>query len=208
MGGRSNACTELTRLWLESRHGLLVRESIPVPVPYGQSDIDLVAVHPRDQYFALPNGRQVGPRLIVETKDEHDWDPQGKEFGKLLISDVTRLNAEGYIPAGTKNVKFSMLRQQHFEKAAHLFGLHDFDRLFVVHAIDQESFAAVSEVLDHIGFIGSRFGTRCRSPRLVPDASPPLRPPILDDWRPPPSARWVLRSRSSTSRDHPDPCRQ
>jgi hypothetical protein len=126
---------------------MLMRESIPVPVPYGQSDIDFVAINPRLQAIHLPDDRTVGPRLIVEAKDEHDWDPQGKEFGKLLISDVALLNAEGYIPAGTRNVKFSMLRQQHFVKAADLFGTHDFDRLFVVHAIDQHALAAVSPVL-------------------------------------------------------------
>lgn len=147
MTGRSNACTELTRLWLESRYGLLVSESIPVPVPYGQSDIDLVALHPRDKSFALPNGQMIGPRLIVEAKDEHDFDPTGKDFGKLLKGDVARLNAEGYIPTGTKDVKFSMLRQQHFDKAADLFGTRDFDRLFVVHAIDKDVLAAVSPTL-------------------------------------------------------------
>src|SRR5215207_5876511 len=89
---------------------MLVRESIPVPVPYGQSDIDFMAISPRLQVIPLPDGRTVGPKLIVEAKDEHDWDPQGKGFGKLLTSDVTRLNAEGYIPAGTRDVKFSMLR--------------------------------------------------------------------------------------------------
>jgi len=137
MATRSNACTELTRLWLESRHGLLSGESLPVPVPYGLSDIDLIALHPREQQIQLPNGQVVGPRLIVEVKDEHDFDPTGKDFGKLLRADVAFIAEAGFIPTGTKGVKFSMLRQQHFETAADLFGTRAFDRVFVVHAIDQ-----------------------------------------------------------------------
>ncbi|MEA2527634.1 MAG: hypothetical protein QOF73_4861, partial [Thermomicrobiales bacterium] len=42
MATRSNACSELVRFWLEARHGYLVGEGIPVPVPHGLSDIDLV----------------------------------------------------------------------------------------------------------------------------------------------------------------------
>jgi hypothetical protein len=46
MSSRSNALTEITRLWLQARHGCLVDESIPVPVPYALSDIDLIALRP------------------------------------------------------------------------------------------------------------------------------------------------------------------
>jgi hypothetical protein len=43
----------------------------------------------------------------------------------------------GYIPIGTSGqVKFSMLREQHFHRAEAFFGTTDFDRLFVVHAIN------------------------------------------------------------------------
>lgn len=41
-----------------------------------------------------------------------------------------------FIPAREKGVKFTMLREQHFRRAEALFGTADFDRLFVVHAID------------------------------------------------------------------------
>jgi hypothetical protein len=138
MADRSNACSELTRFWLEARHGFLVRESLPVRVPYGLSDLDLVAIHPRRSKVGLPDGAGtlVGPRLIVETKDEHDFDPLGKAFGASLCGDVAKMQGGRWVPAGTPNVKFSMLRQQHYEAAEVFFGGDDFDRLFVVHALD------------------------------------------------------------------------
>lgn len=136
MAARSNACSEVTRFWLEARHGCLVSESIPVPVPYGQSDLDLVAIHPALRRIALPDDRQVGPRFIVEAKDEHDWDASGRDFGKLLLADVDKMGTQRFVPRSVPGtVKFSMLRQAHFEKAAAIFGTDDFDRLFVVHAI-------------------------------------------------------------------------
>jgi hypothetical protein len=136
MPTRSNACSELTRFWLEARHGCLITEGLPVPVPYALSDIDLVAMHPRGQQITLPGGVQIGPRLIVETKDEHDFDPTGREFGKYLRSDAEKLGIHPFIPLATKDVKFTMLREQHFLRATELFGTEDFDRLFVVHAVD------------------------------------------------------------------------
>jgi len=136
MPGRSNALSELTRLWLEDRHGCLVRESIPVPVPYGQSDIDMLALRIDGQSITLPAGDRIGPRLIVETKDEHDWEPTGREFAKLLTSDIRLMGDGRCIPAKTKGVKFIMLREEHFDVATKLFGADDFDRLFVVHALD------------------------------------------------------------------------
>ena len=71
MANRGNACSELTRFWLQARHGCFTDESVPVAVPYASSDIDLLALRPDGTPFELPNGTQVGPRLIVETKDEH-----------------------------------------------------------------------------------------------------------------------------------------
>lgn len=136
MAARSNACSELTKLWLESRHGFLVSEGIPVPVPYALSDIDLLAMHPREPAITLPNGVVVGTRLIVETKDEHDWEPKGREFGALLRADIGKMGDHQYVPRGVRGVKFSMLRQEHYEKAQSIFGDENFDRLFVVHAID------------------------------------------------------------------------
>lgn len=136
MSSRSNACSELVRFWLEARHGCFVQESIPVPVPYALSDIDFTAIHPLAHPVQLPNGVSVGPRFIVETKDEHDWEPRGREFGNLLVRDLALMHDQPFIPRGQPGVKFSMLRQEHFERAALLFGTDDFDRLFVVHAMN------------------------------------------------------------------------
>jgi len=148
MTSRSNACSEITRLWLEARHGCLVTESVPVAVPRGHSDIDLIGTQAGLHSFELPDGLTVGPRLIVETKDEHDFDPKGKEFGKWLLSDVDKLGANPFIPwTAEGTVKFSMLREQHFLKAADLFGSAEFDRLFVVHAIDPAALSSIGPAL-------------------------------------------------------------
>lgn len=136
MSGRTNACSEIVRLWLEARHGFLVTEGVPVPVPYALSDIDFLALHPRSGSPILPNGCTLAPKIIVEAKDEHDWEPTGREFGKLLRADLTLMAGRSFVPRGAKGVKFSMLREEHFERAAAIFGTDDFDRLFVVHAID------------------------------------------------------------------------
>jgi hypothetical protein len=57
---RSNACSELTRFWLQTRHGCAVDEGIAVPVPYALSDIDLLAIHPRLERWGLPDGSPMG----------------------------------------------------------------------------------------------------------------------------------------------------
>ena len=111
---RSNACSELTRFWLQARHGCLVDEGIPVPVPYALSDIDLVAVQPKLEPLRLPDGSRVGPRLIIETKDEHDWEPTGREFAACLRADTLKLGDSRFIPRGAKGVKFTMLREEHY----------------------------------------------------------------------------------------------
>src|SRR5829696_5321080 len=147
MASRSNALSELTRFWLEARHGCLVQESIPVPVPYAQSGIDFLAMHPRGESVALPDGAQIGPRFIVETKDEHDWEPFGKAFAAELLGDLANLDERGHIPPGTKGVKCSMLRAQHAKRATDIFGTPDFDRLFVVHAIDRSTLAPVAAAM-------------------------------------------------------------
>jgi hypothetical protein len=137
MATRSNACSELTRFWLEARHGFLVSESLPVAVPYGLSDLDFVAIRSTLEPILLPDGTAVGPRLVIETKDEHDFDPTGRQFGKFLRTDTALLGKSGCIPAGTPgSVKFSMLRQAHYDEASKLFGTGEFDRIFVVHAVD------------------------------------------------------------------------
>lgn|GEM_PF-1914674 len=136
------------RFWLEARHGYLVGEGIPVPVPHVLSDIDLVALHPEGKSIVLPGGVSIGPRVIVETKDEHDWEPSGKEFGKVLRADVAKMEDGAFVPRSTKDVRFSMLREEHFDRALALFGTHDFDRLFVVHAIDAATVADLDTVLN------------------------------------------------------------
>jgi hypothetical protein len=147
MAARSNACSELTRFWLEARHDLLVGEGIPVPVPYALSDIDLVAIQPQGHSIELPSGVSIGPRIIVETKDEHDWEPTGREFGRFLSADVEQMGEGRFLPRGAKGVKFSMLRQEHFDRAMALFGTDDFDRLFVVHAMDSVVLADLGPAL-------------------------------------------------------------
>jgi hypothetical protein len=89
----------------------------------------------------------VGPRLIVETKNEHDWEPQGNEFGAALRSDVGKMGEQPFVPKGVKGVKFTMLREQHYERASALFGTDDFDRLFVVHALDPATRAELCPAL-------------------------------------------------------------
>lgn len=145
---RFNACSELAKFWIEVRHGYLVTESVPVAVPYGLSDIDIVAMHPHGGSVKLPNGREIGPRLIIETKDEHDFDPKGREFGKLLLSDVAHMAERPFVPRTSKEkIKFSMLREAHYEIACALFGSNDFDRLFIVHAIDKSMLQSVTPIL-------------------------------------------------------------
>jgi hypothetical protein len=134
---RTNACSEITRFWLQARHGCLVDEGVPVPVPYGQSDIDIVAIRPDGSTFELPNGMAVGPCVIVETKDEHDWDPSGRGFWARLRADWELMRDGVAIPSRTKGVKFTMLREEHFVKATTIFGNSDFDRIFVMHALDE-----------------------------------------------------------------------
>ena len=57
MATRSNACSELTRFWLEARLGYLVTESVPVPVKYALSDIDFLAIEPQLKQISLSNGQ-------------------------------------------------------------------------------------------------------------------------------------------------------
>jgi hypothetical protein len=134
VAARNNAIAEITRFWLQSRYGCVVDEAIPVKVPFGNSDIDLVAIRPDLSSWSLPDGVPV-TRLIVETKDEHDYDPNGSEVAKRLREDVALLGDSMYTPARQK-VYFSMLRQEHFEVATRLFKTSDFDRLFVTHALN------------------------------------------------------------------------
>lgn len=111
---RFNAASELARFWIEVRHGFLVTESVPVAVPYGLSDIDILAMHPSGGTITLPKGHAVGPRLIIEAKDEHDFDPKGREFGKALRRDLEFMADDAYVRSTVKaQVTFSMFREAH-----------------------------------------------------------------------------------------------
>lgn len=136
MSASRNACSELVRFWLQERHGCLIDDELPVPVPYALSDIDLVAMRADLSSFDLPDGTSIGPRVIVEAKAEHDWDITGREFGAALRKDLELMGDQMSIPLDARGVKFVMLRQQHYERAETYFGTQDFDRLFVVHALD------------------------------------------------------------------------
>jgi len=136
MASRSNALSEIIRFWLQSRHGCLVAESVPVKVPRNYSDIDFVAIRPDLRAWVLPDGTRV-VRAIVEAKDEHDSDPTGRDFGKRLVRDVEALGDALYIGQG-EEAHFSMLRQEHYEVATHIFGATEFHRIFVVHALDEQ----------------------------------------------------------------------
>lgn len=145
MASRSNALAELTRLWLQDRHGCLVRESAPVRVRGGTSDIDFVALHPAGASW----GEKVGPgivRAIVESKDEHDYDPKGVEFARMLAADTLTIGDRPYAPAGTK-LKFSMLREEHYRVAEEIFGTDIFARIFVVHELKRELCASALDAL-------------------------------------------------------------
>jgi len=151
MATRSNAMSELVRFWLEWRHGCFLREAVPVPVYRNQSDIDFMAIRPDGQQLRLPTGADIGPRLIVETKDEHDWEPSGRDFSSALLSDIGKMASGLWIPKRAKGVKFTMLRQEHHEVASETFSRgEDFDRLFVFHAVDRDLLG------DHIGWLQER----------------------------------------------------
>lgn len=143
MAARSNAITELTRFWLEARHQCLVRESLPVPVYRGFSDIDLLAIRGDMKPFRLSSESsiEIGPRLIVETKDEHDYDHYGKEFAKRFVADIATMADNQFIPKTNPATPccFTMLREEHYLKAKEFFGSEDFDRLLVLHALDRTS---------------------------------------------------------------------
>jgi hypothetical protein len=135
MAARSNAASELTRLWLEYRHGCLFRESVQVPVKGNYSDIDFLVIQGRLTKLRLPNGVEIGPRVAVEAKDEHDG-VSARDFAKLLIADLGKLNSNGVVERHTSGIKFTMLKEEHFEVSRAFFGTDDFDRLVVGHAFD------------------------------------------------------------------------
>ncbi len=153
MAARSNAITELVRFWLEARHQCLAHESLPVPVYRGISDIDLLAVRGNMTQFPLPDRTEVGPRVIVETKDEHDYDWKGKGFARGFAADISRLGDNLFIPETRPSTPcyFTMLREQHFRRATEFFGGESFDRLFVFHAIDRTVMDVTKEHMEAKG---------------------------------------------------------
>jgi len=132
---------ELTKVWLTVQHSCLIRESVPVKVPKQWSDIDTLAMRADLRKFRLPQpvGQSVGPRLVVEIKDEHDFDPDGTNFADRLRDDFEHMDWDwGYIPANTPGVNFKMLLKNHFAVAQQFFGSDDFDRVFVVHNLNRD----------------------------------------------------------------------
>jgi hypothetical protein len=107
-------------------------------VPGNYSDIDFIAVHRAQEKIPLPTGSLVGPCLAVETKDEHDG-PSGNDFGKALRADASKVTADGFVPLGVTGIKFTMMKAEHFEIAKRFLGTSDFDRLFIVHALDDRT---------------------------------------------------------------------
>ncbi len=70
-------------------------------VPYGTSDIDLVAMRPDGTAWQLPDGTAI-VRAIIETKDEHDFDPADHDFAKRVRADVAALGDGRFIPKSQK----------------------------------------------------------------------------------------------------------
>lgn len=72
---------------------------------------------------------------------------------------------DAWIPAGTRGVKFVMLRQEHAERAAGYFGTDDFDRLFIVHALDPKVRAELTPRLAELRIFWTTI------PELIEDVS-------------------------------------
>jgi len=153
-----NALEELTRFWLQLMHGCLVEASMPVAVRHGFSSIDIVAVQSALQPITVCQTMTFGPRLIVETKDEHDSEPTGREYGAYLRGDIAKMGEGRFIPRGNRAMKFAMLQEEQFEAACQRFGTDDFDRVFVVHAMDRRVLEEYRRFLlaRRIHFLGAR----------------------------------------------------
>ena len=131
MATRSNALSEISRFWLQERHNLLVRESIPVKLKRNNSDIDFAVTTPRDSVTLLE--RITFKNAIVETKDERDFDSLGTDFAKRLRYDSTLLQGNWI---GTEaSCNFSMLKEQHHNEAKKIFDGADFSKIFIFHKL-------------------------------------------------------------------------
>jgi hypothetical protein len=87
----------------------------------------LYRIEPQLRSVAPSGGLAVGARLLVETKDEHNWKLSGRELSSLLRADAEKMSEGAVIPRG-KGIEFTMLRQGHFDRAIRIFANHDFER--------------------------------------------------------------------------------
>lgn len=131
MATRNNALSEIARFWLQERHGLFIRESIPVRMPRNWSDIDFAVTSCRGPVPLLKGISIVN--AIVETKDERDFDPRGTDFAKRLMYDFSVLK-DGVIDKN-QSCNFSMLKEQHHEVGEKLFNGEKFAKIFIFHTL-------------------------------------------------------------------------
>jgi hypothetical protein len=140
MATRSNALSEIARFWLQECHGLLLRESVPVKVRQGISDIDFIVKSPAGPVTLL--GRITFTNAIVETKDERDFDPHGSDLAKRLLQDYDKLNENGMVNAETL-CNFSMLKEEHHKAAKGIFGQDaEFSKLFIFNNLNRTGLEA------------------------------------------------------------------
>lgn len=132
MATRSNALSEIARFWLQECYGLFIRESIPVKLRYNNSDIDFAVTTP-DIPITILN-KITFKNAIIETKDERDFDPNGTDFTKRLLNDLSMMN-EYFIDENKSGYCFSMLKEQHHKKAKEIFNGNDLIKIFIFHNI-------------------------------------------------------------------------
>ncbi|MDR2725721.1 MAG: hypothetical protein LBC90_06610 [Candidatus Adiutrix sp.] len=134
MATRNNALSEIARFWLQECHGLFLRESVPVKVKHGNSDIDFIVTSPEESVTLLE--RIKFKHAIVETKDERDYDKLGTKFAERLQKDYRLLQGNRMISAET-SCCFSMLKEQHHKQAEEIFGGNDFSKIFIFHSLNK-----------------------------------------------------------------------
>jgi len=145
MGARSNALSEIVRFWLQERHGLLLRESVPVKLIRNNSDIDFVVMSPKGNTTLLEDSDDpiTFKNAIVEVKDERDFDKRGTDFAKRLRKDYNLLAENRMISVGTPCI-FSMLKEQHHKKAEEIFGTEaDFSKIFIFHNLNKNGLSDI-----------------------------------------------------------------
>jgi len=132
MATRSNALSEIARFWLQERHKLFLRESIPVRVKNGNSDIDFVVTTPEESVTLLE--RITFKNAIVEVKDERDADKHGTSFAKWFCYESKLL--QGRMINEETKCYFSMLKKQHHDKAEKIFNGTKFSKVFIFHNLN------------------------------------------------------------------------